>query len=153
MTNLPRVILITDGSGTTKLDSVGGGWGAILQFQIGERLVEREMSGHLPPPVTNQIAELQALIEGLSALTGACEVTVISDSEYLVKGTNTWCQQWESRRWRTSGGKRVANVEQWKKIFELKKLHKVTATWVRGHAGHSENERVDLLAKEARLNG
>lgn len=149
---LPRVTLITDGSGTTKDDKIGGGYACILQFQIGERLVEKEMSGHLPPPVTNQIAELQALIEGLSALTRACEVTVISDSEYLVKGTNTWASQWASRGWRTSGGKHVANLAQWQKIYELKKLHKVTATWVRGHADHAGNIRVDELARQARLN-
>ena len=87
--------------------------------------------------------ELLGVIEGLKALKEPCEVEVISDSSYVVKGINEWLENWKKKEFR-----KIKNPELWKEYVEVAKNHKVNATWVRGHAGHKENEICDKIAKE-----
>lgn len=120
-----------------------GGWGAILQF--GK--YEKELSGG-EPETTNNRMELRAALEALRALTEPCNVTLFTDSAYLKRGITEWLPGWKRRNWRRKGGK-LANVDLWKKLDEEIVRHEVRWRWVRGHAGHPINERVDKLAKKA----
>jgi ribonuclease HI len=87
--------------------------------------------------------ELLAVIEGLRALKEPCEVEIVSDSSYVVKGINEWLENWKQKEF-----KKVKNPDLWKEYVEVSKPHKIKATWVRGHNGHEENERCDKIAKE-----
>lgn len=136
---LPVVRLYTDGS---NLGQPGpGGWGALLVWPDGR---DQELSGPMRS-VTNNQAELTAVIEGLRALTEPCAVTLVSDSQYVVQGLNTWLDGWVKRGWRGQSGD-VKNRDLWEQLLALKQKHQITANWVRGHNGHPENERVDQLA-------
>jgi ribonuclease HI len=95
--------------------------------------------------------ELTAVIEGLRALKVPCLVEVVTDSNYVVKGMREWVQGWIARGWKTSQRKPVENQELWRALLEAAALHDVTWTWVKGHAGHAENERVDELARREAL--
>jgi ribonuclease HI len=90
--------------------------------------------------------ELRAAIEGLRALTKPCEVSLYCDSQYVVKGIREWLTGWKAKGWRRSDGAPVLNVELWRELDALLATHRVEAAWVKGHAGHAENERVDALA-------
>jgi len=132
-----KITLFSDGSA---LGNPGpGGYGVILRY--GES--EKELSG-FEEHTTNNRMELKGVIEGLRALKEPCEVSVISDSSYVVKGINEWLINWIKRNF-----KKVKNPDLWKEYIEVSKLHKIDAIWVRGHDGHEENERCDVLAKEA----
>jgi ribonuclease HI len=120
-----------------------GGWGAILKF--GRH--EKELSGG-EPETTNNRMELRAALEALRALTEPCKVTLFTDSEYLKRGITEWLPGWKRRNWRRKGGK-LANVDLWMKLDEEIARHEVHWRWVRGHAGHPLNERVDKLARKA----
>ncbi len=142
------VKIITDGSALST-GSVGG-WAAILQFDIGGKVIEKETSGKIEF-ATNQVAELTAVIRGIESLKQACDVEIISDSEYVVKGINYWLSRWVYKGWRTGSNKPVANLELWKQIYSLKQFHKIKATWVKGHSSNPWNKRCDELANQARL--
>lgn len=144
----PSVVMFTDGSALST-GSVGG-WGVVLRYDVNGKAHEKQLSGRIEF-ATNQMAELLAVINGLEALKQSCAVELISDSEYVVKGCNYWLQLWWKHNWRTSAHKPVANLELWQKIWELKKFHRVTAKWVRGHSSTKENNRCDELANQARL--
>ena len=119
-----------------------GGWGAILVY--GDK--EKELSGG-EPMTTNNRMELMAAIEGLAALRVPCEVTLTSDSKYLVDAINTgWLESWKKNGWRKADKSAVLNVELWKKIDMLLAVHDVSFVWVHGHTGHPYNERCDALA-------
>lgn len=145
---MPAVKVITDGSALST-GSIGG-WAAILQFEVGGVKHEKELSGQIPW-ASNQVAELTAVVNGLEALKQSCAVELVSDSEYVVKGINYWMARWVYKGWKTKGHKPVANLALWQRIYELKKLHNVTATWVKGHNSCKENIRCDELANQARL--
>jgi len=131
-----KITLFSDGSA---LGNPGpGGYGAILRF--GNK--EREISGG-EAHTTNNRMELLAVIEGLRALKEPCDVEIISDSSYVVKGINEWLDGWIKRDF-----KKVKNPDLWMEYIEVSKPHKINATWVRGHNGHAENERCDILAKQ-----
>lgn len=98
---------------------------------------------------TNQIAELTAAIEGLSRVPQGAPVELVSDSQYVLKGLSEWRKGWERRGFRNAEGKPVANQHLWQQLFALADSRKVTVQWVRGHAGHAHNERVDGLANRA----
>ena len=98
---------------------------------------------------TNQIAELTAAIEGLSRVPAGAPVVLVSDSQYVLKGLTEWRRGWERKGFRNAKGEPVANQPLWQKLFALADARKVTAQWVRGHAGHEHNERVDGLANKA----
>lgn len=138
---MKKINLYSDGS---SLGNPGpGGYGAILEFNGKEKEL---CGGELN--TTNNRMELKGVIEGLKALKEPCEVKIISDSTYVVKGINEWLSSWIKNSWKTASKKAVKNDDLWKEYSEVSKLHKIEAIWVKGHAGHEENERCDILARE-----
>jgi len=139
---MKRVQLITDGA---CLGNPGpGGWAAILRH--GER--KRELSGS-SPQTTNNRMELTAAIEGLRALKEACEVEVVTDSEYLKNGITQWIHGWKRNGWKTSAKKPVVNQDLWTELDQLVSSHKIQWTWTKGHSSHDDNNRADELATQA----
>jgi len=137
-----RVVVFTDGACTGNPGP--GGYGAILQY--GEH--RREISGGFRRTTNNRM-ELMAAIKALEALKEPCTVTLVSDSEYVVKGISKgWARGWRAKAWRRSG-KTVPNWELWNRLLELCERNQVNLRWVEGHAGHVENERCDQLAVAA----
>ncbi len=134
------VELFTDGA---CLGNPGpGGWGVILRFKE----TEKELSGGVADTTNNRM-EMTAVIEGLSALKRPCAVKVLTDSQYVIKGMSEWLVQWKARGWKTADKKPVKNEDLWRLLDELCTKHRVSWEWVKGHAGHLENERVDALAR------
>jgi ribonuclease HI len=121
-----------------------GGWAALLRF--GGR--EKELSGG-EPDTTNNRMELMAAIAGIEALKRACSVIVVTDSEYVRRGVEEWMARWKANGWKTSDKKPVKNRDLWERLDAALASHDVRWHWVKGHAGHVENERVDALAREA----
>ncbi len=141
MTNPQKFVeLYTDGS---CLSNPGpGGWGAILRY----REHEKELCGG-EPDTTNNRMELTAAIEGLSALKEPCRVTLSSDSQYLINGMQKgWAKKWKANGWMRNKKDPAVNPDLWDKLLTLFEYHQVTLVWVKGHAGHPENERCDQLA-------
>jgi len=120
-----------------------GGWGVLLC--MGKH--EKELCGG-EAATTNQQMELQAAVEALKALTRPCRITIHSDSKYVVQGMNEWIHNWKKKGWKTAGKKPVSNLERWKELDALAATHEVSWQWVKGHAGHPENERADELARQ-----
>ncbi len=119
-----------------------GGWGAILRFGTAEK----ELSGG-EINTTNNRMELTAVIEGLSALKEPCAVKLTTDSKYVADGvTKGWAESWRKNGWRKADKKPALNPDLWEKLLDLLKIHQVEICWVKGHAGHIENERCDRLA-------
>ncbi len=123
-----------------------GGWAAILLS--GDR--EKVLTGS-EPDTTNNRMELQAAIAALGALSRPCRVDFYTDSQYVRRGISQWIAGWARRGWKSEGGRPIANVDLWKRLWELSQEHEITWHWVRGHSGDRFNERVDELAREARL--
>lgn len=121
-----------------------GGWGAILR----SGRTEKELSGG-EAETTNNRMELTAAIEGLSALKRRCDVDLYTDSKYVMDGITTWIKGWKARGWKTADKKPVKNVDLWEQLDAQMQRHNVTLHWVKGHAGHPENERADELARQA----
>ncbi len=122
-----------------------GGWGVILR--CGE--TEKELSGG-EAQTTNNRMELTAVIEALKALKRECEITLYTDSRYVMDGVNEWMPNWKKNGWRTTNKKSaVKNLELWQELDSLLPKHKIKWVWVKGHNGHPENERVDKLARDA----
>ena len=121
-----------------------GGYGTILRC----RGVEKELSGGAPETTNNRM-ELTAALEGLRQLTRPCQVTITTDSQYLVKGMTEWLPGWQRNGWKNSKKEPVLNRDLWEALVEATGPHQVRWQWVRGHAGHTENERCDQLAREA----
>ena len=148
-TNLPKVELFTDGSARGNPDGPGG-YGFVLRFVDSKGdLHEKEGSqGYIR--TTNNRMELMAAIAGLSELVKPCQVTLYSDSQYLVKAFNEhWLEGWIRKGWKRGKNEPVKNVDLWKKLLEVKKIHKVEFVWVKGHADNPLNERCDMLATSA----
>lgn len=120
-----------------------GGWGAILRY--GK--IEKELSGGALQTTNNQM-EMLAVIEALKLLKEACDITLTTDSQYVVRGMTEWLQGWQAKGWKTSSKKAVANQELWQELAELSAHHTIHWKWVKGHAGHPENERCDCLARQ-----
>lgn len=119
-----------------------GGWGVVLRY--GNH--EKELSGG-EESTTNNRMELTAVIEGLAALKEPCKVRLVTDSKYVADGINLgWAESWRANGWRKADNKPAQNVELWDKLLTLLYKHDVKIDWVRGHAGHPENERCDRLA-------
>ena len=137
---MKKVEIFTDGACSGNPGP--GGWGAVLRF--GGR--EKELCGG-DDDTTNNRMELTACIEALSALKEPCEVTLTTDSQYVVNGmTKGWASSWQKNGWIKSDKKPAQNPDLWEKLLELSKQHKLTFVWITGHAGHPENERCDALA-------
>jgi ribonuclease HI len=130
-----KITLFSDGSA---LGNPGpGGYGTILVYGDKEKIISGS-EAH----TTNNRMELKGAIEGLKALKEPCEVEIISDSSYVVKGINEWLEGWIKRNF-----KKVKNIDLWREYIEVSKPHKIRATWVKGHDGHEENERCDEIAR------
>ncbi len=144
-----KVTIYTDGSARGNPDGPGG-YGTILHYvdPKGE-LHEREFSAGYKKTTNNRM-ELMAAIIGLEALTKPCEVELISDSKYVTDAFNQhWIEGWKKKGWKGSGGRMVKNIDLWQRLLKAMEPHKVTYIWVKGHAGHLENERCDKLATSA----
>lgn len=136
------VILYTDGA--CSKNPGPGGWGAILVYKGHEK----QMSGG-ERETTNNKMELTAAIMGLCALKEPCNVTLYSDSKYLVDGmVKGWAKSWRENGWKKSDGKTALNIDLWEKLLEKDEFHNIQYVWVKGHAGNPYNERCDRLAVE-----
>ena len=144
MTELPLVEIFTDGA--CKGNPGRGGWGVVLR--MGN--TEKELSGS-EPHTTNNRMELMAAIEGLNALKRPCRVTLSTDSRYVMDGLTKWIHGWLKNGWKTADKKPVKNAELWQALLAAAKPHRVEWVWVKGHAGHPDNERADKLASDAAL--
>ena len=125
-----------------------GGWGVLLQAKEGGQLIrERSLSGG-EADTTNNRMELMAAISALEALAWPSSLTIITDSNYVKGGVTGWIHSWKINGWKTAARKPVKNVDLWQRLDQAQSRHKVTWQWVKGHAGHVENERADELARE-----
>lgn len=136
------VEIFTDGA--CKGNPGPGGWGALMRFKG----VEKSLSGY-EPHTTNNRMELMAAIESLKALTRPCSVKLTTDSEYLRKGITEWMVKWKKNGWKTAAKEPVKNADLWQLLDIEAKRHQVKWHWVKGHAGHPENEAADQLANAA----
>jgi ribonuclease HI len=135
-----EVEIFTDGS--CRGNPGPGGWAAILRY----RGVERELAG-AEAMTTNNRMEMTAAAAGLEALKRPCRVRLHTDSQYLRDGITRWMPAWKARGWRTADKKPVKNIDLWQRLDLAASPHQVAWLWVRGHAGHPENERADALAR------
>lgn len=139
-----HVTVHTDGSCDTQ--SGDGGWAYLLSYKGFERVASGFEAG-----TTNNRMELTAAVRALEALTETCDVTIVTDSQYLKKAfTDRWLATWQRNGWRTANKQAVKNRDLWERLLELTAQHRVDWRWTRGHAGHAANERVDGLALAAR---
>lgn len=137
---MKKVNIYTDGA--CRGNPGKGGWGAVLVYGT----IERELSGG-EPLTTNNRMELSAVIAALSALKEPCEVTLTTDSQYVVNAIEKgWLENWKKNNWRKSDRGEVLNVDLWKELLKLLDTHNVSFVWVKGHNGHPYNERCDKLA-------
>ena len=136
---MKKVEIFTDGA--CRGNPGPGGWGALLR--CGD--VERELYGGALDTTNNRM-ELQAAIEALKALSQRCSVDLTTDSVYVKDGITRWLEGWKEKGWKTAARKPVKNVDLWQALDEENQRHDVRWHWVKGHSGHAENERADLLA-------
>ncbi len=137
---MKKVEIFTDGACSGNPGP--GGWGAVLRYKG----FEKEMSGG-ERETTNNRMELTAVIRALSALKEPCEVDLTTDSKYVCDSINLgWARSWEKRGWKKADGKPALNTDLFSQLLELCDMHNVNFIWVKGHAGHPENERCDRLA-------
>ncbi|MBP5399014.1 MAG: ribonuclease HI [Alphaproteobacteria bacterium] len=140
---MQRVEIYTDGACSGNPGA--GGWGALLRWKD----LEKELSG-AEKETTNNRMEMTAVIEALQALKRPCNITLYTDSKYVMNGINEWLPNWKKNNWRTANKKaQVKNVDLWQKIDELICIHEIRWVWVKGHNGNEDNERVDELARNA----
>lgn len=144
MTELPLVEIATDGA--CKGNPGRGGWGVLLRAGA----VEKELSGG-EAHTTNNRMELMAAIQGLKALNKPCRVKLSTDSRYVMDGLTKWIKGWQRNGWRTADKKPVKNSDLWIELLDAAKPHRIEWQWVKGHAGHPDNERADQLASDAAL--
>jgi len=140
MIQKPQIEAFTDGACSGNPGP--GGWGVLLR--MGQH--EKKLCGG-EPETTNQRMELRAAIEALRALKKTSRITVYSDSRYVIHGITEWIHGWKKNGWKNAGKKPVANKDLWEELDRLTAGHDVTWTWVKGHAGHPENEQADELAR------
>lgn len=138
---ITRVEIFTDGA-CSQNPGIGG-WGAILRYKD----VEKELSGG-ELNTTNNRMELTAVIMALEALKKSCNISLYTDSKYVMNGITEWMENWKQNGWHTSNKKHpVKNIDLWQKLDELVQKHEIRWVWVKGHNGHLENERCDELAR------
>lgn len=144
-----KVTIYTDGSARGNPDGPGG-YGAVIHFVDSKgELHEKELSQGYKRTTNNRM-EMMAAISALEALTKPCEVELISDSKYLTDAFNAhWIEGWIKKGWKRGKNEPVKNVDLWKRLLKAMEMHRVTYTWVKGHAGHRYNERCDELATSA----
>jgi len=142
MTELSHVEIATDGA--CKGNPGPGGWGVVMR--MGK--TEKELSGG-EKLTTNNRMELMAAIQGLNALKRPCRVTLSTDSRYVMDGLTKWIHGWRRNGWKTADKKPVKNADLWQQLIDAAAPHRVEWVWVKGHAGHPDNERADRLASDA----
>ena len=142
---MPDLFAYTDGACSGNPGP--GGWGALLVAREGDRVLrERELKGGAALTTNNQM-ELMAAIAALEALERPSKLTVVTDSAYVKGGITEWITGWKRRDWRTATNKPVKNADLWRRLDAAAARHRVVWTWIKGHAGHAENERADALAR------
>jgi len=143
---MPELIAHTDGACSGNPGP--GGWGVLLRAidSDGAIVKERELKGG-EPDTTNNRMELLAAINALESLSRPSTLTIVTDSAYVKNGVTGWIFGWKKNGWKTSAKKPVKNVDLWQRIDEAQLRHQVTWKWIKGHAGHEENERADELAR------
>ena len=139
---MKKVTIFTDGACSGNPGP--GGWGAILRYNENEK----ELSGG-EISTTNNRMELMAAISALEALTKPVQVSLYTDSIYLKDGITKWIHNWKARAWKTASKKPVKNKELWMRLEAAMKVHQLPWCWIKGHAGHVENEKADRLARDA----
>ncbi len=142
---MPELFAYTDGACSGNPGP--GGWGALMIAREGDTVLrERELNGG-ERETTNNRMELLAAIAALEALSRPSKITIVTDSAYVKNGVTGWIHGWKRNGWRTSNKKPVKNVDLWERLDKAQHRHDVTWEWVKGHAGHPENERADELAR------
>ena len=141
---MPLVEIATDGA--CKGNPGPGGWGVLLRMGT----TEKELSGSVPHTTNNRM-ELVAAIQGLNALKKPCRVKLSTDSRYVMDGLTKWIKGWQRNGWKTADKKPVKNADLWQQLLDAAKPHRIEWVWVKGHAGHPDNERADQLASDAAL--
>lgn len=139
---MKKIEIFTDGA--CKGNPGPGGWGALLR----KGAHEKELSGSAADTTNNRM-EMTAVIHALEALIEPCEIDLYSDSKYVLDGMTRWIDGWQKRGWVTTSKKPVRNADLWHRLLDASAQHEIHWNWVKGHAGHAENERVDHLAREA----
>ncbi len=137
---MKKIVIYTDGACSGNPGP--GGWGAILRYEG----TQKELKGGKADTTNNQM-ELTAAIESLNALKQSCNIDLYTDSVYVRDGIMKWIEGWKRNNWRTAAKKPVKNVELWQSLAEAQKRHTIEWHWVKGHAGHPDNERADELAR------
>ena len=139
---MDQIEIFTDGA--CKGNPGPGGWGAVLR----KGATEKELSGG-EPATTNNRMELTAVIRALQALQRPCQIALHTDSRYVIDGITGWIHGWQKNGWKTAAKKPVLNADLWLELQEATRRHRIEWKWVKGHAGHPENERADALASAA----
>jgi ribonuclease HI len=142
ITHNPRVIIYTDGA--CQGNPGPGGWGAVLIFKEHKK----KLSGYCPDTTNNKM-ELKGAIEALKSLKTSCTIDLYTDSQYVKKGMSEWIDGWIAKNWKSSTNAPVKNVELWKELHILSKMHQITWHWVKAHNGDINNEEADRLATTA----
>ncbi len=142
MSTLKSVQIFTDGA--CRGNPGPGGWGVLLRYGTNEK----ESYGYQAETTNNQM-ELMAAIQALESLKHACDVTLTTDSKYVIQGITEWIKGWKAKGWKTASKKPVKNKQLWQRLEQAVKPHTIDWQWVKGHSGHEENERVDELANKA----
>jgi ribonuclease HI len=142
---MPELFAYTDGACSGNPGP--GGWGVLMIARDGAAVVkERELKGG-EPQTTNNRMELMAAISALEALNRPVDITIVTDSAYVKNGVTEWIHGWKRNGWRTAAKEPVKNADLWQRLDAAQGQHKVTWRWIKGHAGHAENERADALAR------
>jgi ribonuclease HI len=144
MSDLPKVEIATDGA--CKGNPGPGGWGAVLRYGAAEK----DLSGG-ETPTTNNRMELMAAIRALEALKRPSHVKLSTDSRYVRDGLTKWLKGWQRNGWMTASRQPVKNADLWRELIAAAEPHRIDWVWVKGHAGHPDNERADRLASDAAL--
>ena len=143
---MPKIFAYTDGACSGNPGP--GGWGVILQAKENSIVVkELELYGG-EKETTNNRMELMAAISSLEGLEKSTKLTIITDSNYVKGGVTEWIKNWKKNNWKTANKKDVKNIDLWKRLDQARSKHEVIWKWVKGHAGHLENERADSLARK-----
>ena len=142
---MPELYAYTDGACSGNPGP--GGWGVLMRaMDQGNVVKERELSGG-ESMTTNNRMELMAAISALETLARPTEIIIVTDSAYVKNGITEWMAGWKRKNWRTAAGPAVKNVDLWQRLDAAQARHSVTWRWIKGHAGHAENERADALAR------